>query len=715
MKKFLSLLLIACITATLFGQTIVSTTPSNKNVILEEFTGTNCQYCPDGHKVAAQIMANNPGRAWAINIHQGGYSGNSPQYKTDWGNALANQYGVNSYPAATVNRGSSWSSSRTQWTSWANQILSESSPVNVAATGTINYATRHLSLLVEVYYTGNAAQTTNKLNVALLQNEIIGPQSGMALYPEMIVGSQYRHMHMLRDFLTGQWGMDVAPTTTGSFWSHTFEYDIPEYVTYSGSPITNVPIILEDLEFIVYIAENQKTILSGAKANITYTDLPSIAGKVVAVTEIPVINCSSDAGAYVKLRNTGQNPVTSVEINYTVAGGTPTSLVWNNRTIASMATDTVHLPIFQIQINQSQTVKAELVKINDVAITPSSKSVNIKKEVVQGADSEMKLVIKTDQYGTECSFKIYREDGTVLTQGGPFTNAVVEREFDFLPNVKGCYRLEVKDTYGDGMPGGYIKILNSSGTQIYYAAGNSYTSLLRAMIPYYTTYKITASAGDNGAISPTGVKEYVEGTSATYTFTPNPGYKVDQVKVNDAPVVFENNKYTFESVDKDYTIHVTFKAAPKYKITATVEGFGTISPEGVTEYVEGESAPYTFTPEADYWVGEVYIDDVAMGLENAPGYTFPAVDKDYKIHVFFAHFDGIKDINGVRIAVAPNPMNDKLFIKGIYDKLEMFSVSGQLLMNVFNKPTIDVAHLSKGIYFVKIHANGQVCTFKVVK
>ena len=37
------------------AQTIVSTTPENKNAILEEFTGIYCVYCPDGHLIANNL------------------------------------------------------------------------------------------------------------------------------------------------------------------------------------------------------------------------------------------------------------------------------------------------------------------------------------------------------------------------------------------------------------------------------------------------------------------------------------------------------------------------------------------------------------------------------------------------------------------------------------------------------------------------------------
>ena len=54
MKFILSILLSAlCLIST--GQTIVSTTPENKNAILEEFTGIYCVFCPDGHLIANNL------------------------------------------------------------------------------------------------------------------------------------------------------------------------------------------------------------------------------------------------------------------------------------------------------------------------------------------------------------------------------------------------------------------------------------------------------------------------------------------------------------------------------------------------------------------------------------------------------------------------------------------------------------------------------------
>ena len=73
MKKILTLIIVA-LTLHLNAQQFVSTTPQNRNVVIEEFTGINCPNCPDGHVVANNIMDAYPGRVWAVNIHAGNYA-----------------------------------------------------------------------------------------------------------------------------------------------------------------------------------------------------------------------------------------------------------------------------------------------------------------------------------------------------------------------------------------------------------------------------------------------------------------------------------------------------------------------------------------------------------------------------------------------------------------------------------------------------------------
>ena len=71
MKNFLTLLSLGLCTSAVMAQGIpVSQNASNRNVLLEEFTGVNCGFCPDGHRIADEIVAANPGTCGQLTFTQ---------------------------------------------------------------------------------------------------------------------------------------------------------------------------------------------------------------------------------------------------------------------------------------------------------------------------------------------------------------------------------------------------------------------------------------------------------------------------------------------------------------------------------------------------------------------------------------------------------------------------------------------------------------------
>lgn len=255
-KNLLSIVLILAFTWA-NAQTLISTDPQLKNAILEEFTGIHCTYCPDGHAIAANLLENNPGRAVVIAIHQGSFaipSGSEPDYRTPFGDAIAGQTSLTGYPSGTVNRhvflGGVTGMGRGDWTNSANTIMEEISPVNVGIMTAYDDVTRELTVTVELYYTSDASQTSNFINVALIQSHIFGPQTGGG------AGNNYEHMHMLRDMITGQWGEEISPTTSGSFIEKTYVYTVPE-------DFNDVPVVVEDCDIAVFVSETHQEILSG--------------------------------------------------------------------------------------------------------------------------------------------------------------------------------------------------------------------------------------------------------------------------------------------------------------------------------------------------------------------------------------------------------------------------------------------------------------------
>jgi hypothetical protein len=277
MKKLFTLLVILFCVQFLFAQNFVSTTPENKNVVLEEFTGIHCVFCPDGHVQAQNFHNANPGDVVLINIHSGGYAvpnANEPDFRTSFGDAIEGIANVSGYPAGTINRhqftglgqiSGGTAMSRGNWASAGGQILAQPSCVNVAAEASLNISTRELTVDVEAYYTDNNPNPTNKINVVLLQNNVEGPQTGGAQYnPAAILpNGSYNHQHMLRHMLTGQWGDDIVNTTIGSFFQNTYTYTIPLH-------LNGVAYDLLNLEVAVFVAEGTREILSGNMANMTH-------------------------------------------------------------------------------------------------------------------------------------------------------------------------------------------------------------------------------------------------------------------------------------------------------------------------------------------------------------------------------------------------------------------------------------------------------------
>jgi hypothetical protein len=240
----------------------VNKTPQTRNIILEEYTGINCGYCPDGHKRGDELHAQYPDKVWQINIHAGSFSAGT--YNTPEGTALNTAFGVSSYPAGVVSRelvndnGSyKYAISRAYWTNVASQLMARNAYVNVAAKTTINKSTRKLTCKVQAYFTDSSTVGAGKnfINIVLLQDNIWGSQNGgSALYPAMYDAGtgKYKHNHMLRTFITGVSGEAIPTNTKGTLYSKTFTYTIPESISAES-------VVLDDVTVLVFVSQNDPT------------------------------------------------------------------------------------------------------------------------------------------------------------------------------------------------------------------------------------------------------------------------------------------------------------------------------------------------------------------------------------------------------------------------------------------------------------------------
>ena len=483
---FLLFTLISCLTG--FSQTIVSTDSQNKKVILEEYTGIYCGYCPDGHSRAQALKNQYPDDVFLINIHTGGYAVPNPadpDFRTPFGDAIASQSNLTGYPSGSVNRQyfSSLASnggtamSRGNWSTAASQVLNQSAYVNVGVEATINVQNNELTVHVEGYYTGNSPQNTNYLNVVLTQNNTIGPQSGGGM------GSNYNHMHRLVHMITGQWGQVISSTSTGSFIDETFTYTIPS--NYNG-----IDVLITELNVIAFITETQQEIISGAEYTPTFVGIEhSNDAAVMGLDDNLYDNCGEIASPSVVVQNNGFDPITSLSIEYSINDGSSETYSWTG-SIAPLEFTSIELP--SIGYSPSNTNSVNII-ISDDDNNNNNSNTFYFDQSNSYETSFVTLNLLTDDYGSETTWNLKNANGFIVAQGGPYTNNFTASLEIGIPSSNECYTFTINDSIGDGICCAYgigsYSISDDSGNEIF--SGGEFSSTEA------TTFRVGESLGLN--------------------------------------------------------------------------------------------------------------------------------------------------------------------------------------------------------------------------
>ena len=475
--KNLLLLLLSIVCFTVNAQTFVSTTPENKNVVLEEFTGIYCTFCPDGHVVAQGLHDTYPNDVFLINIHTGGYSNpnspSHPDFNSNHGAAIAANSGLAGYPAGTVNRhvfpnitpqGSPGTTalSRSDWGTASTDIMSQASPVNVAAQASYDMSTGVLTVNTETYFT--ATHTSSAfLHVAVLQNNVPGPQTGAQTYnPGNIIpgpwSPTYNHQHMLKYLMDGANGIELNVTTAGTFIPNTHTWTVPSTLTLPQGTSGYMPDIdPTNLAVVAFISEGPQEILTGFGTSVTCI-FPNAYDANVTASSAEDVVCASETDIEVTFRNYGNQLLTSLDLIYDINGGSPLTYNWTG-SLASGAAATVSVPnvAFTPQAfnNVNWTASNPSGQTDQNSTNNSSSSMfrhwELQGNVLMGIDAGLiNIDITTDGYGSETTWDIKAEDGTVVASGGPYASNVTINETASVGATQ-CFTFSLYDSYGDGM------------------------------------------------------------------------------------------------------------------------------------------------------------------------------------------------------------------------------------------------------------------------
>jgi len=200
--------------------------------------------------------------------------------------------------------------------------------------------------------------------------------------------------------------------------------------------------------------------------------------QIVDVLNVLPKTCKNHISPWVKIRNNGNNPVTSMTIKYRINDGEFSSYTWNGN-LASMQKTVVQLPEYVFDIMPQNTLTLYTTSPNGIADQyPKNDTLNYSFLPSPVSNNQVKVALRTDNAPAETTWEIKNSLGTVIASAGPFAEAnKLYSQTVTLPQAD-CYTFTVHDNGGNGIcctngNGGYE--VSSNGVTIKQGGSFAYT------------------------------------------------------------------------------------------------------------------------------------------------------------------------------------------------------------------------------------------------
>ena len=207
-----------------------------QKVLIEDYTGMNCGWCPGAADEAKKLHDLYKGRAVVIAVHAGFFAkpkANQYDFRTEAGTAWDTFFGNSAAgnPNGMINRmgfpQKSHIASIVSWGGKVSQALLQEPSVGITLEPTFNTANNTLSLETTVEFLKATDQDAN-LGVYLVEDSIVQYQLDYRKNPEPNV-PDFTHMHVLRAAINSTWGDQLSTTAipAGSVFKKNYSYTIP--------------------------------------------------------------------------------------------------------------------------------------------------------------------------------------------------------------------------------------------------------------------------------------------------------------------------------------------------------------------------------------------------------------------------------------------------------------------------------------------------------
>ena len=223
--------------------------------------------------------------------------------------------------------------------------------------------------------------------------------------------------------------------------------------------------VIGDYEFSFF------TVLDGDEAPFndtlhrTIRHLPRFDAGIVDVLELTDPVCDTVVEAFAELKNFGTEPLTSVNIYWSVNGGAPQLYEWTGN-LAFGETVGVPLAFAPLQEgNNTISLYTELPNGMSDEVPANDEFSRDVQAITSGG--EIVLELHTDDYPTETTWKLFDETGNVLYSGGPYEGQQTSYFHSWCLPANACFTFVIYDSYGDGIAyggvEGYYTITDAEG------------------------------------------------------------------------------------------------------------------------------------------------------------------------------------------------------------------------------------------------------------
>lgn len=265
-------------------------TVTTRTSILEQFTGSQCGYCPGGHDRIAEALQSNSDVIWLV--HHAGFNqdalSNANSTALTW---YFNDGGRTFAPALMVNRTHLYAEapgpvigvgSVNEIKDVINTAKTVPCFVNIDASGvSFDMNTRKVSGNITGNFTAPVYGPNTRINVYILEDTLYMDQTDYSTGSSRVIRN-YMHNKTCRGAITGDWGETLTPANDGTF-SFAVDYTLPQNIK---SWRTRLVIVVNNYD--ANDANNSMVLNSTQTANFpgTYVGIDEV-GSNVTLTVFP--------------------------------------------------------------------------------------------------------------------------------------------------------------------------------------------------------------------------------------------------------------------------------------------------------------------------------------------------------------------------------------------------------------------------------------------